>query len=265
MDSRLASGCDDAHRRMPGSALTMRTDVRVEGMEQMSELRSVVESFRAEVLPEVPDARIEEDFADLHRMMEQLEVERLRRLAEIDRRRLFERDGHLSVASWLASMFKVAWGAARDQVRTARALDEMPATRDAVEAGDVSISGLRVLVASRDTDPASFEHAEAQLVEAARIHSIGDLRRVTAYWRQAVEREQALEGEERIRERRRLHVSASLMGTVRVDGDLDSENGESLLTALGAAMDAGIRGGDGSDDRTPSQRRADALGEICRQ
>ena len=231
----------------------------------MSELRSIVEPFRGEVLPEVPDARIEEDFADLHRMMEQLEVERLRRLAEIDRRRLFERDGHLSVASWLATMFKVAWGTARDQVRTARALDEMPATRDAVEAGDVSISGLRVLVASRDTDPASFEHAEAQLVEAARIHSIGDLRRVTAYWRQAVEREQALEGEERIRERRRLHVSASLMGTVRVDGDLDSENGESLLTALGAAMDAGIRGGDGSDDRTPSQRRADALGEICRQ
>ena len=119
-------------------------------MEQMSELRSIVESFRGEVLPEVPDARIEEDFADLHRMMEQLEVERLRRLVEIDRRRLFERDGHLSVASWLATMFKVAWGTARDQVRTARALDEMPATRDAVEAGDVSISGLRVLVASRD-------------------------------------------------------------------------------------------------------------------
>jgi len=87
---------------------------------------------------------------------------------------------------------------------------------------------------------------------------------VTAYWRQAVEREQALEGEERIRERRRLHASASLMGTVRVDGDLDSENGESLLTALGAVIGAEARGG-GSDDRTPAQRRADALGEICRQ
>jgi uncharacterized protein DUF222/HNH endonuclease len=231
----------------------------------MSELRSAVESFRSETLPDVPDARIEEDFAELHRVMEQLEVERLRRLAEIDRRRLFDRDGHLSVASWLASKFKVAWGAARDQVRTARALEEMPATRVAVEAGDASMSAVRVLVASRDADPASFDRAETQLVEAARIHSIADLQRVAAYWRQAVEREHALQGEEKIRERRHFHASVSMKGTVRVDGDLDPENGENLLTALRAEMDSESRGSHESDDRTPAQRRADALGEICRQ
>jgi hypothetical protein len=57
----------------------------------VSELRSVVDAFRAESLPELPDARIEEDFAELHQAIELLEVERLRRLAEIDRRRIFER------------------------------------------------------------------------------------------------------------------------------------------------------------------------------
>jgi hypothetical protein len=62
----------------------------------MSELRSVVDQLRSESLPELPDARIEEDFAELHEAMEQLEIERLRRPAEIDRRRSFERDGHLS-------------------------------------------------------------------------------------------------------------------------------------------------------------------------
>ena len=67
----------------------------------MSELRSAVEMLRSESLADLPDARIEEDFAELHRSVEQLEVERLRRLAEIERRRLFERDGHLSAASWL--------------------------------------------------------------------------------------------------------------------------------------------------------------------
>ena len=66
------------------------------------ELRSVVEALRAQLLPELPDARIEEEFAELQRSLELLEIERLRRLAEIDRRRLFERDGHLSAASWLA-------------------------------------------------------------------------------------------------------------------------------------------------------------------
>ena len=52
---------------------------------------------------------------------------------------------------------------------------------------------------------------------------------------------------------------------VRVDGDLDAEAGETLLTAPRAVMDAGSRSGGADDDRTPPQRRADALHEICRQ
>ena len=79
----------------------------------MSELRSVIDNFRADVLAELPDARIEEDFAEIERAVELLEVERLRRLAEIERRRVFERDGHLSAASWLASTYKVGWGTAK--------------------------------------------------------------------------------------------------------------------------------------------------------
>ena len=65
----------------------------------MSELRSVVEQYRGEVLAELPDARVEEDFAELQRAGELLEVERLRRLLEIERRGVYTRDGHLSVAS----------------------------------------------------------------------------------------------------------------------------------------------------------------------
>jgi hypothetical protein len=51
---------------------------------------------------------------------------------------------------------------------------------------------------------------------------------------------------------------------VRVDGDLDPETGEVLLTALGAVTDAQARGVAVEDWRTAGQRRADALGEICR-
>ncbi len=231
----------------------------------MSELRSAVETLRCETLPDLPDARIEEDFAELQRTVELLEVERLRRLAEIERRRLFERDGHLSAASWLATTFKVAWGTAREHVRVARALEEMPETRRALEEGDLSMSAVRVLVAARDADAEAFERAEPQLVDAARIHPVGDLQRVAAYWRQAVERERSLEGEEKLRARRRLHASVTFLGMVRVDGDLDPETGETLLTALRAVLDAESRSGHESDDRTPAQRRADALAEICRQ
>src|SRR6266542_3744527 len=231
----------------------------------MSELRSAIEGLRAEVLADLPDARLEEDFAELQRSCELLEVERLRRLAEIERRATFKRDGHLSAASWLASEFKVGWGAAREQVRTARALEEMPETRKAVEEGEVSMSGAKVLVAARDADPEEFRESEKELVEAARIHSTNDLQRVAAYWRQAVEREHTLDPDEKLRARRRLHASVTFLGMVRVDGDLDPETGETLLTALRPVLEAASRSSRDGDDRTPAQRRADALGEICRQ
>jgi hypothetical protein len=143
-------------------------------------------------------------------------------------------------------------------------LEEMPVTREALEAGDISFSGVKVLVATREVDPEAFARSEETLVGAARIHSVSDLGRVAAYWRQAVEHEHAAEGEEKRREQRRLHASVSLLGMVRVDGNLDPETGEALLTALGAVLDAEARSG-GGDARTPAQRRADALGEVCHQ
>lgn len=141
----------------------------------------------------------------------------------------------------------------------------MPVTRRALDEGELSMSGVRVLVGAREADPEAFAGAEAQLVQAARTHSIADLQRVAAYWRQRVERDRAFEGDDALRARRRLHASVTFHGTVRVDGDLDPETGETLLTALGAVLDAESRSPHEDDHRTPAQRRADALGEICRQ
>ena len=231
----------------------------------MSELRSVADALAAESLSEMPDARVEEDFVELHRAVERLERERLRRLVEIDRRRMYERDGHLSAASWLVNTFKLSWDAAREDLRMARALDEMPHTSKGLEEGDVSLSAARVLVQARAADPEAFRDAEGELVHAARLHDVNDLQRMVVYWRQAVERDRAGDADEAIRARRRLHASVSFMGMVRIDGDLDPESGEAVLTALRAVMDSEARRRTDVDHRTPAQRRADALSEVCRQ
>jgi hypothetical protein len=231
----------------------------------VSELRSALEPLRAEELRELPDARIEEDFAELHRMGELVELERLRRLAELERRRAYARDGHLSAAAWLADRFGVAWGSAREQVRTARGLGSMPGTRAALDAGELTLGAARVLVAAREAEPEVFADAEERLVAAGRIHTVGALQRVVAHWRRAVERDRG-RGEEEVHARRALHASVTLEGMVRVDGDLDPVGGESLLTALRAVLDTEVRArGRAPDPRTPAQRRADALSEICRQ
>jgi hypothetical protein len=229
----------------------------------MSELRSVVDALRSEVLSSLPDARIEEDFAELQAVMDQLEVERLRRLAEIERRGIHRRDGHLSAASWLASTQHLAWGTAREQVWLARGLEEMLATRSALEAGELSMSQARVLAGARQTDPEAFSRSEEVLVQAARIHTMNDLQKVVSYWRERVEPDRGLDVQERLRARRGLHASVTFGAMVRLDGELDPESGETLLAALGGVLDAEARSGE-PDERTPAQRRADALTEICR-
>jgi len=232
----------------------------------VSELRSVLEAFRAEVLPELPDARIEEDFAEIQRVGELLELERLRRLAEIERRGLFARDGHLSAAAWLVDRFRLARGSARVATRTARALDQMPLTQRALQAGDVTLSAARVLADAREANPVAFERSEGELVQAARIHSVAGLQRLASFWRERLQRQTDPPGEDGgLRGQRRLHASLTFQGMVRVDGDLDPEGGEALLTALGAVMDAESRSRTDPEMRTPAQRRADALSEICRQ
>ncbi len=151
-----------------------------EGGNQLSELRSAIGVWQSEILAELPDAVIEEDFADLHRVSELVESERLRRLAELERRGVHERDGHVSVVSWLASRFKVAWGAARDSVRVARSLEHMPVVRRALEDGELSLSAVRALAQAREVEPEAFARSESTLVEAAGVHSVGDLHRVLA-------------------------------------------------------------------------------------
>lgn len=225
---------------------------------------TLVGDLRHEDLAQVGDVRLVDDFTALQRAMHDLELERLRRLAEIERRGIYAHDGHLSAASWIAAQFRVTWGEAKRDTAVARSLDDMPSTRRALEDGEVSISAARVLTRIRQVDPIAFRDDEAQLVDAARIHSMGDLHRVAAYWRQQVEREQLTDSEDAVRARRALRAAVTFMGMVRLDGDLDPETGETLLTALRAVLDADARDRDDADRRTPAQRRVDALGEICR-
>lgn len=232
----------------------------------MEGLQRSINAIKDEHLPEIPDAQLEEDLLQLQRAAEALEAERLRRLAAVDRRRSYLRDGFLSTTSWVAQRLRLSHCTAGADVRMARSLEAMPAVREALTAGEISFSSAKALAAARDSDPDAFSRAEPLLLDAARRHSVRDLQRVVAHWRVACDsRGETPEGDDALRERRRLHISPTVFGMVRVDGDLDPETGETVLTALRGCLDAEARVGDHSDRRTPAQRRADALGEICRQ
>jgi Domain of unknown function (DUF222) len=210
------------------------------------------------------DAQAEEEFADVQRICERWEAERLRRLADVERRRIHERGGHLSITSWLSSQFCMSWGTAKRLVCEARGLEQMPETQEALAAGEISSSALDLLVRAREADPEAFARSEAVLVEAARRHPIGDLSRVLAHWALLAESERYPDLEQRFQARRGLHASSTLYGMTRTDGNLTPEVGGVFRTALSAVMDAEAHGAGPNDGRTPAQRRHDALGVICR-
>lgn len=231
----------------------------------MSELRSAIESIQAEDVGVVSDEQLEADFGELQRAGQALEAERLRRLSEIHRRQSHRREGYLSTASWLVDRHRLGWTAASKEIRTARSLERMPHTKEALVTGELTSSAVQMLVWARQAHPAQFHKSERALVEAAKRLPARQLQHTVSHWRHKLDWEQGLKEAERVRDQRRLTVSTTILGRVRVDGDLDPETGETMLAALRNCMDAERRRRDSQDQRTPTQRRVDALGEICRR
>src|SRR6266508_3771541 len=192
----------------------------------------------------LPDEAASEGFACLQRISEAVEAKRLR---------------------WLADQFGVAAGTAKREVGVAQALEEMPDVREAFLAGELASGAVRILAEARDEHPEPFAEQEQALVEQAQTKTVDELRRVVACWSGAVDAEGWVEDAEQLRDRRRLDVCSTASGMVKVDGELDPESGEAILTALQALVDAELRTGGAADLRTPTQRRADALVELARR
>ena len=230
----------------------------------MSTLRSALDELGAEDLRHASDEVLEADFAELERAAGAVEAELARRAAEIDRRGSFRRDGYLSISSWLAHRFRMAFSAATQLVRVARAFEQMPRTREALSQGEISRWAMAILVAAHEVDPDEFSRVEEALVDTAGTLPIPDLKRAVGHWREAIDHRRAEEDAEHVFQLRRLHVSPTLEGMVRVDGDLDPETGQVLITALRTVLNAEERRPE-TDRRTFAQRRVDALGEICRR
>jgi len=229
--------------------------------EHGSRLREGLQAF-----PDDPsrltDSQAADGFSQLQRISELVEAKRLRWLADQDRRASHRPDGYLSTAAWLADRFQVGAGSAKRQVQVAQALEQMPNVMDSFLSGDVSSSAVQVLAQAHREHPAEFAIEENALLDAATTRPVEELRRVISDWTQSVD-EQHPDRAEILRGRRHLDVCPTPTRMVRVQGELDPEGGEAVLTALQAIVDAEIRAADGMDARTPAQRRADAMCELA--
>ncbi|HEX6310789.1 MAG TPA: DUF222 domain-containing protein [Acidimicrobiia bacterium] len=231
----------------------------------MGNLASAIDELAGQDLDGVAVAQLGADLVELARQRERLEAEWLRRLQRFDAAGGCAGDGGLSTAAWVRARCRLAPGEACERVRVARRLgDTLPGTRAAFAAGEIGYSQVRVITRAVDASAAcaaTIADAEPILVDAARECDPARLRRVVEHWRHMVDRD-GFEADEADRhDRRRLHVSETFRGMVAGDFALDPEGGATVITAV----DAYAKPLAGGDARTPAQRRADALVEICRR
>jgi hypothetical protein len=125
--------------------------------------------------------------------------------------------------------------------------------------GQISTDQAHQLFRAAEQMPDKYPDAEPVLLEI-----VGDtpeeVRRILDYWRHSIDKPGVVIAEELQWERRRLDVSRKTNGMVSESFEMTGLAGETLLTALDALLPP-----PGEDDnRTPSQRRHDALEDLSR-
>lgn len=134
--------------------------------------------------------------------------------------------GRASFADWLSWWTGMSITTARERVRIARALRELPVTREAMLAGLLSYSKVRAI--TRVASPAT----EADLVQLARGCSAEQLDRIVGALVPALSREKAQERRAKMSLHTHWDADGNLVGTFC----LPAEDGAALLSAVERLM-----------------------------
>jgi Domain of unknown function (DUF222)/HNH endonuclease len=149
-------------------------------------------------------------------------------IAEYDARQGWGQWGAKSCAHWVSWQCGVAPGVAREHVRVARRLVQLPLIRAAFAEGELSYSKVRTLTRVENVED------EAELLRLARYATASQLERLLRAYRRVVRAERgAADG----RPERWLECAHDDDGGVVIRGRFPGEEGELVYAALRAARD----------------------------
>jgi len=191
-------------------------------------------AWQKELRPDaIPRERLEqlgEAIAELSAHIDAATFRLLCMIAEFDRNSGWG-EGFQSCAHWLS--WRVGWclGTARERVRVARALEELPLISDALRKGEVSYSKVRAMTRIARPDN------EENLLVMARDGTAGHLEKLVRYSRRYAGDEEQ-DQVQRQRQKQYLQTYTDEDGMVVVRGRLPPEVGAMLQQALNTAADA---------------------------
>lgn len=197
--------------------------------------------------PALSDAELADEITTLAGHLNAALALWLAHVAEFDRRRAWAAWGCVSCAHWIAWRCSLAPKTAREHVRVACRLEELPLVAAAFARGELSYSKVRALTRLEEIED------EATLVDLGLVHTAAQLEKVVRATRR-VTREQAADAEQQ----RYLLLMPDVDGSVEVRGRLTAEDAAVLRRALDLAREA-LRVEDPAGDRGPAHLSADAL------
>ncbi|MFC7405903.1 HNH endonuclease [Georgenia alba] len=202
----------------------------------------------------------------LERVERRLDAVTMRALVAAETDGMWATSGARSFPAWYAARTGRYIGTARSRTRTARRLrDHLRATAEALEAGTITTGHAEAMARhavksdatrARLTDE---RHGESFLLEHAGILDAGRFNTLVRRWATAADPDMAERAWREESGREEVTLAPTLDG-YHLQGWLSTESGQVLAEALEARTGVPAAG----DDRTPAQRRADALVGLAR-
>src|SRR5262245_2245214 len=192
-----------------------------------------------------------------------------RRIGAVHVRSAAMADGFVSTQAWLRSQLRLDRGPTSTLVKAGARLDDLADTHAALLAGEISLEHAAVIA-----DPATDLGPEAMaggvekvLLDYARTFAPAALRHLARYIKlRLLDDDEATARQEKLHASRWLDAATTFEGAVAIKGVLDPVAGQTVLAALAAfttGPDPIANTGEGGIGRSATQRRADALAEIC--
>jgi hypothetical protein len=213
------------------------------------------------------DAELHDGVVAVAGKVSQLEARLCRLLREWDERELWGSNGSKAPGARFARETHMPQSKAKRLVSRARRLASMPQAATAYEAGEIVGEHVDLIATcNRDWANAEFSEHEELLVNNCRTAMFEHAVKATEYWKQLADPDAADDDGKALHESRRLSASQSWRGLVELSGTLDPIRGEEFLAELNRVYEE-MRLQDLRDgvERTPAQRRADALVEMARR
>jgi hypothetical protein len=168
--------------------------------------------------------------------------------------------GNITAASWIARICGMSVTSAADRLCVGSQLESLPKVAAALGSGEISFQSASALCHLREQlGEKGRLFDEDEMLGFAREYSVSELRKLCHFARHVADPDGFFNDAEENFTRRRLHISQMPDGLFAVDGLLDPVSGAAFKTGL----DVLAKRKGPEDERTRSQRMADAAGELA--